>query len=95
MIKSTAELRDASAKNLRRSKGLRQICAAEDMPDRSTVLRWLAIDGGFRNQYALAREIQAEVHAEEMKERASEALDLVKACPDPTRWHPRLCKLKL
>jgi hypothetical protein len=39
---------------------LRKICLADDMPDKATVCRWLAIHQAFRDQYACARTIQAD-----------------------------------
>ncbi len=39
---------------------LRKICKAPGMPDRAKVYRWLLSDTDFRDQYARAREIQAE-----------------------------------
>ena len=47
---------------------LREICRAEDMPDKSTVMRWLAQNREFRDQYACAREAQADYFAEEIVE---------------------------
>lgn len=43
-------------------KSLRTICAGEDMPNTSSVCRWLAQDEGgeLREQYARARESQAD-----------------------------------
>jgi hypothetical protein len=41
-------------------ESLRHICANEDMPDRSTVLRWVIANEEFRDQYARAREFQAD-----------------------------------
>lgn len=49
-------------------KSLRGICGAADMPDRSTVLRWLAADDGFAAKYARAREAQADALEEGMAE---------------------------
>lgn len=51
-------------------KSLKTICSPEDMPDVSTVLRWLADDKHeeFRNQYARAKEEQADLLVEEMIE---------------------------
>ncbi len=42
-------------------ESLRKICADDDMPDKTTVLRWLAAEENsqFRTQYAHAREMQA------------------------------------
>jgi hypothetical protein len=39
---------------------LREICADPAMPDKATVLRWLAEHGEFRGEYAFTREAQAE-----------------------------------
>ena len=44
---------------------LRTICSVDGAPDKSTVCRWLAAHSEFRDQYRLAREIQAETLAEE------------------------------
>ena len=49
-------------------ESLRSICDDADMPDKATVLRWLGDDShaGFRDQYARAREMQAESLFEEI-----------------------------
>ena len=47
-------------------ESLRHICEAEDMPSRSAVLRWLAVNEQFRDQYARAREAQADFWADEI-----------------------------
>ena len=44
---------------------LRDICRPMRMPDRDTVRRWLAENGPFRSQYAIARDPQADALAEE------------------------------
>lgn len=49
-------------------ESLREICRDEDMPDKSTVMRWLAAHKEFRDQYASAREAQADYYAEEIIE---------------------------
>jgi hypothetical protein len=41
-------------------QSMRAICAAEDMPNRSTVLRWLASNDDFAAKCARARELQAD-----------------------------------
>lgn len=55
-------------------KSLRSVCEADDMPDKATVLRWLADEARaeFCDQYARARETQADLHAETMLEIADE-----------------------
>lgn len=45
-------------------ESLRAICADEDMPSVTQVCRWLRNDPEFCNQYALAREAQAELFAD-------------------------------
>lgn len=47
-------------------ESLRSICVDEDMPDKATVFRWLAIHEAFRDQYSRARETQAETIFDEM-----------------------------
>ena len=47
---------------------LRKICAKEGMPDKATVFRWLAANEAFRDQYARAREFQADAMLEEIIE---------------------------
>lgn len=49
-------------------ESLREICRSEDMPGKSTVMRWLAEHQEFRDQYAGAREAQADYYAEEIIE---------------------------
>lgn len=45
---------------------LREICKADDMPNRATVFKWLNDIEGFSDQYARAREEQAETLADEI-----------------------------
>lgn len=47
-------------------ESLRSICRSDDMPDKSTVFRWLLADAIFRDQYARARDEQADTLAEEI-----------------------------
>lgn len=47
---------------------MRTICAEDEMPDKATVFRWLAVNEPFRDQYARAREAQADYYAEEIIE---------------------------
>lgn len=62
----TTALADAICERLADGESLRAICSGEDMPNRATVFRWLAADEAFRDQYAHAREAQAETHADEI-----------------------------
>jgi hypothetical protein len=47
-------------------ESLRKICEDAEMPGKSTVMRWLHDHAEFRDQYARAREAQAEYWAEEI-----------------------------
>ncbi len=47
-------------------ESLRSICDDEDMPNKSTVFRWLRSDAEFSDQYARAREAQADALFDEM-----------------------------
>lgn len=53
-------------------KSIREICRAEGMPDMSTVFRWLGKHIEFQEQYARAREAQADFLGEEMLEIADD-----------------------
>jgi hypothetical protein len=52
---------------------VRKICARDDMPDKATVMRWLAEHEEFRRQYAAARELQADLLFDEALEIADDA----------------------
>ncbi len=51
---------------------LRSICRMDEMPEKTTVFRLLAKHEEFRNQYACAREAQADAMAEEILEIADD-----------------------
>lgn len=71
----TPELAAVICGRLAEGESLRSICADEGMPGKSTVFRWLASEDRkeFRDQYARAREVQAEVLADEIIEIADES----------------------
>ena len=70
--KFTQELADEICEQLTSGLSLRKICQADDMPSVSMVMRWLDSDEQFREQYARAREAQADVIFDEMLEIADE-----------------------
>ncbi|KRG52697.1 terminase small subunit-like protein [Stenotrophomonas beteli] len=72
--KYSQQLADAICDLLVDGKSLRTICSTAKMPSRSTVIRWLAEDEAFRNQYARARELQADTLAEEILDIADKAV---------------------
>ncbi|WP_200952406.1 transposase [Mesorhizobium sp. Root552] len=64
------ELADIICERLADGESLRSICRDEGMPHASTVCRWLASDDrtAFREQYARARELQADALFDEALE---------------------------
>lgn len=64
----TPELGLAICELIADGESLRSICKAEDKPGKSTVLRWLLEEDkkDFRDQYARARELQAESHVDDI-----------------------------
>ena len=57
---------DAICEELANGRSLRAICVDDGMPSKSTVFRWLAANMEFRDQYARAREAQADALADEI-----------------------------
>jgi hypothetical protein len=68
----TPQLASRICERLSGGESLRAICGEEAMPDKATVLRWLPKHEEFRDQYARARELQAEHWAEEILEIADD-----------------------
>lgn len=66
------EITTAICVRLGLGESLREICRDEKMPDKATVMRWLAQHAEFRYQYAGAREAQADYYAEEIIEIADD-----------------------
>jgi hypothetical protein len=66
--KFSPELTEKICTQLASGKSLREICEHEEMPAKSTILRWLFEEDkkDFQDQYARAREIQAELLADEL-----------------------------
>lgn len=60
------EVADAICERLGEGESLRTICGGDDMPAASTVFKWLAEKTEFSEQYARAREKQADFYAEEI-----------------------------
>lgn len=69
---STA-MADLICERLMDGESLRSICAAENMPSKSTVCRWLAAHDEFRDQYARAREAQSDTLFDEILDIADDA----------------------
>lgn len=62
----TQELADRICAELAEGNSMRTVCSADDMPDTSTVFRWLRTNEQFRNQYARAKEESSDAMAEEL-----------------------------
>lgn len=56
----TQEVADRICEEIADGRSLRSICRTEGMPTKATVFRWLAENQAFRDQYARAREAQAD-----------------------------------
>lgn len=56
----TQEVGDLICEALAEGHSLRSICASDDFPNKATVFRWLADNKAFSDQYARAREAQAD-----------------------------------
>ena len=67
------ELGDEICERLCNGESLRAICEPSDMPSRSMVFRWLGNNESFRDQYARAREEQADAIFDECLQIADES----------------------
>lgn len=68
----SSELTEEICRRLIEGESLRAICSADDMPSKSSVMKWLAENKDFSDQYARAREIQADIMVEEILEIADD-----------------------
>ena len=71
--KFSPELTETICLRIAEGESLRSVCRDDNMPDKATVLRWLKVHDEFRDQYTLARELQADHFADEMIEIADDA----------------------
>ena len=84
----TQETADNLSEKLADGRSLRSICADVGMPDKATVFRWLAAHETFRDQYARARESQADSLFDDILEIADTAEDaqLARLRVDARKW---------
>lgn len=77
----TQKIADIICERLADGESLRSICDSEGMPSRTSVFRWLndPKQESFRNQYARAREEQAEFYAESIIDIADEEVTMIRA----------------
>jgi hypothetical protein len=71
----TQEIADIICERIADGESLRSICAKDEMPHTATVCRWLAQHEAFREQYARARELQADALFDEILEIADNGED--------------------
>lgn len=69
----TPELAEVICIRLSEGESLRSVCRDEELPDKATVLRWIARHDEFRDQYVRAKAQGAEAIAEEMFDIADDA----------------------
>lgn len=62
----TPEVADQICERLADGESLKSICSSDGMPHRATVFRWLGAHAEFRDQYARAREAQADALFDEI-----------------------------
>ena len=90
------ELGDLILNGLIAGESMRTLCAPEDMPDRGTVVRWLAEHPDFEAKYAHAREAQADTMDDLILEEAEKVTPETAAASrvkiDAYKW--RAAKLK-
>lgn len=73
MAEFSHELFDAICERIADGESLRAICSDADMPNKATVFRWLANDKSLSDQYARARESQADALFDEILDIADDA----------------------
>lgn len=73
----TQDVADLICDRLGQGESLRTICSDADMPDQKTVFRWLRDEAlsSFRQQYACAREVQADTIFDEILDIADTPLE--------------------
>lgn len=70
------ELGDLICSELADGKSMRAVCLPDNMPNKSTVFRWIRTNKEFRDQYARAKEESADALTDEMLDIADDsALD--------------------
>ena len=67
------EIADEICERLADGESLRAICREDDMPSKATVFRWLSLHKEFSDQYARARETQADSLFDDVLEIADDA----------------------
>jgi hypothetical protein len=96
MVAFSQEVFDAICERIADGESLRAICQDKGMPARVNVIRWLEKDEALRNQYARARELQADHEFDEIKAIAdladAENVQVARLRVDARKW--RASKLR-
>lgn len=99
MVKFSQDLFDMICDRIADGEALRTICQGEDMPKAGSVCRWMAQDetGLLGEQYARARQAQAELIADEVVNIADTEEDPQKARVriDARKWYAGKMKPKV
>lgn len=83
-LEYSQEVADSICERIACGESLRSICSDDSTPAMSTVFRWLTLVEGFSEQYARAREEQAEALADEIVAIADEECTTVRSSRHPT-----------
>jgi hypothetical protein len=67
MVAFSQDIFDRICERIAEGESLREICEEKDMPARVNFIRWLEKHEALRNQYARARELQADHEFDEIK----------------------------
>ena len=68
------EIADEICERLSDGESLRKICLSDNMPSKTSVFRWLHSNSVFRDQYARAREAQADSMADDIIDIADDSM---------------------
>ncbi len=84
----TQEIADVICERIAEGDSLRTICLGDDMPNRATVFRWLGKYAEFSDQYARARDAQADAYADDVVYIADTEKDpqLARVRVDARKW---------
>ena len=96
MAEFNQEVFDTICERIADGESLRRICQDEGMPSKACVMRWLAANPAAVDQYARARELQADHEFDEIKDivdaASPEDVQVARLRADARRW--RVGKLK-
>lgn len=85
----TPEMADILCERIAKGEALHRVCDEQGMPSTSMVYRWLDAHEDFRDKYARAREMQADLMAAQTVVIADEAEDanLARLRVDARKWY--------